>query len=115
MSFAVLQLSPSTMKSIYPKTPFLYGMGTGFTKRDALDLLKADDGYRVVAQFNVDTMDQVYHASNIGDESVIQRIERMHSVSVGDLIVDENERVHIVAPDGFHNLGNLAEILCAEV
>lgn len=114
MSFAVLQLNRSTMESIFPKTPFLYGIGSGFTRTDVLNLLKAgDDGYRVVAQFNVDTLDQVFEASNLGYEDVIERIEPMHSVSVGDVIVDDHEGTWVVAPTGFDMLGKLSDILTA--
>ena len=115
MSFAVLQLNPSTMESLFPKSPFLYGMGDVFTKADVLNLLKAgDDGYRVVAQFNVDTLDEVYEASNCGHrEDVIERIEPMHSVSVGDVIVDDHEGTWIVAPTGFDMIGKLSDILSA--
>ena len=117
MSFTVLQLSPSTMESIYPKTPFLYGMGAGtFNKLDALDLLKAgDDGYRPVAKFNVNTLDEVFEVSNSGRaEHLIDRMEPMHSVSGGDIIVDDQEAVWIVAPDGFDLLAeNLGDLLCS--
>ena len=112
MSFAVLQLNPSTMESLFPKSPFLYGMGSGFTRNDALDLLKQGE-YRVVAQFNVNTLDDVYAASNLGQEDVIERIERMHSVSVGDIIVDDHEGTWIVAPTGFDMVGKLSDLLCA--
>lgn len=114
MSFTVLQLAPSTMEKIYPKTPFLYGMGTGFTTVDVINLLKAgdEDGYRVVAKFNVDTLNQVFEASNGGYmEDKIDRIERMHSVSLGDVIVDDHEGVWVVAPTGFDMIGNLTEIM----
>ena len=115
MSFTVLQLSPSTMESIYPKTPFLYGMGRSFTKVDVRNLLKAgDDGYRPVAKFNVNTLDEVFEVSNSGRaEHLIERMERMHSVSVGDVIVDDHEAVWVVAPFGFDIVGNLSEIMCS--
>ena len=116
MSFTVLQLSPSTMESIYPKTPFLYGMGRAwFTKADALDLLKAENGYRPVAKFNVNTLDEVFEVSNSGRaEHLIERMEPMHSVSGGDIIVDDQEAVWIVAPDGFDLLAeNLGDLLCS--
>ena len=116
MSFAVLQLNPSTMESIFPKSPFMYGMGSGFTRDDVRNLLKAggEDGYRVVAQFNVDTLDEVFEASNRGHrEDVIERIESMHSVSVGDVIVDEHEGTWVVAPTGFEMVGKLSDILSA--
>ena len=115
MSFTVLQLSPSTMESIYPKTPFLYGMGRAFTKADALDLLKAENGYRPVAMFYVNTLDEVFEVSNSGRaEHLIERMEPMHSVSGGDIIVDDQEAVWIVAPDGFDLLAeNLGDVLCS--
>lgn len=100
MSHTVYQLSPSTMESIFPKSPFLYGIGHGFTLSDARELLKQGK-YRPVARFNVQSKDEVFHASNLGDESVIERIERMHSVSVGDIIEDDQGMQWIVSPMGF--------------
>ena len=109
MSFTVFQIGPVVAQNIFPKTPFLYGMSRAFTKVDVRALLK-DGSYGAVAKFNVDTLDEVYEVSNSGRaEHKIERMERMHSVSVGDVIVDDTGYVWVVAPDGFDALGEKLE------
>lgn len=109
MSFTVFQVAPVVAEKIFPKTPFLYGMSQAFTKHDVRALLR-DGSYRAVAKFNVDTLDDVFEVSNTGRaEHKIERMERMHSVSVGDVIVDDTSMVWVVAPDGFDTLGETLE------
>ena len=113
MSFTVFQVTPVVAEKIFPKTPFLYGMSQAFTKVDVRALL-ADGSYQAVARFNVDTLDEVFEVSNSGRaEHKIERMERMHSVSVGDVIVDDTGIVWIVAPDGFDTLGEKLERVLA--
>jgi len=63
-------------------------------------------------------LEDIYDLSNnpyIDDadrEKRIDRIERMHSVSVGDIILDtESNEYYIVAPFGFDELGKLRRAL----
>jgi hypothetical protein len=55
------------------------------------------------------TLNQVFDIGNIGPESSIKRLAPMHSVSVGDVIVDETGRGVYVAPLGFKPLDVIAE------
>jgi len=57
--------------------------------------------YTGVAQIEADNLDQVFEIGNIGPESNITRLSRMASVSVGDLIEDEDGNRHVVASFGF--------------
>ena len=57
--------------------------------------------YTGVAHIEADNLDQVFEIGNIGPESNITRLSRMASVSVGDLIEDEDGNRHVVANFGF--------------
>lgn len=61
-----------------------------------------DAGYYThVANITADNPDQVFEIGNIGPESNIERLARMHSISVGDIIVAETGEMIVVAPVGF--------------
>ena len=57
--------------------------------------------YTAVSFIQADNLDQVFEIGNIGPESNITRLSRMASVSVGDLIEDEDGNRHVVANFGF--------------
>ena len=57
--------------------------------------------YTGVAKIEATCLDQVFEIGNIGPESQITRLGRMASVSVGDLIEDEDGNRHVVANFGF--------------
>ncbi len=57
--------------------------------------------YTGVALIEADSLDQVFEIGNMGPESKITRLSRMSSVSVGDLIEDEDGNRHVVASFGF--------------
>ena len=57
--------------------------------------------YTHVSNIEADSANQVFEIGNIGPESAITRFSRMHSLSVGDIIVDEEGQVIVVAPIGF--------------
>ena len=57
--------------------------------------------YTGVAQIEATCLDEVFQVGNIGPESQITRLDRMASVSVGDLIEDEDGNRHVVANFGF--------------
>jgi phosphodiesterase/alkaline phosphatase D-like protein len=59
------------------------------------------DYYTHVANIEADSLNEVFHIGNIGPESAITRFSRMSSLSVSDLICDENGQVFVVAPLGF--------------
>lgn len=57
--------------------------------------------YTHVSNIEADNPDDVFEIGNMGPESAITRFSRMHSLSVGDLIVDEEGQVIVIAPVGF--------------
>ena len=62
------------------------------------------DCYTHVADIIADDLDHVFEAGNIGPEDRITRHDRMHSISVGDIIEDPNGVKHVVAQFGFEQL-----------
>ena len=57
--------------------------------------------YDLVAEIEAKSLSQVFDIGNIGPESSITRKAPMHSVSVGDIIMDEAGDMHMVASFGF--------------
>lgn len=57
--------------------------------------------YTHVANIEASSPKEVFQIGNIGPEENIERLERMHSISVGDVIVDEEGNCIVVAPIGF--------------
>ena len=51
---------------------------------------KAKDFYSKVAEIEASDLEHVFHIGNIGPEEAITRLDRMHSISVGDIVVDGN-------------------------
>jgi hypothetical protein len=59
--------------------------------------------YEKVAEIEAANLEDVFKIGNIGPENKITRLERMHSVSVGDIIVQGDE-AHVVASCGFDKI-----------
>ena len=57
--------------------------------------------YDLVAEIEANDLEQVFDIGNIGPESAITRHAPMHSVSVGDVVLDPQGNMHLVAPVGF--------------
>jgi hypothetical protein len=57
--------------------------------------------YDLVAEIEAADLGQVFDIGNIGPESAITRKAPMHSVSVGDIIMNEQGDMHLVASFGF--------------
>jgi hypothetical protein len=72
-------------------------------------ILAARGLYAPVAEINALSLNQVFDIGNIGPESKITRLAPMHSISVGDVIVDEDGHAVYVAPFGFNSLDVIAE------
>ena len=61
-----------------------------------------DNGfYSHVANIEAADFNQVFEIGNIGPETNIERLARMSSISVGDVIVGEDGTCAVVAPIGF--------------
>lgn len=46
--------------------------------------------YTKVAEIEANDLEHVFHIGNMGPEEKITRLDRMHSISVGDIVVDGN-------------------------
>ena len=94
---------PSKVMETQNIFPFSYGMGK-FNIQDHLDK------YVHVADLDADTLNEAFEIGNIGPEEKYTRYARMHSVSVGDILVDETGQAHIVASFGFDELESDLEV-----
>lgn len=71
----------------------------------AKEIAVISDEYRMVALIDGETLDDVFSIGNIGPESKIERVEPMHSVSVGDIIQDViDNKTFVVAKYGFEEI-----------
>ena len=61
--------------------------------------------YEIVCEIEAADLDEVFEIGNVGPEDNIVRLDRMHSVSVGDVIRDDRGRCFVVSPVGFTRLG----------
>ena len=57
--------------------------------------------YTKVAEIEGNDLEHVFHIGNMGPEESITRLDRMHSLSVGDIVVDGNGIQWGVASVGF--------------
>ena len=77
---------------------------------DASAIYDAIDMYEHVANIEVDVegLNTVFHVGNMGPEKSIERLlpggKQMHSISVGDIIIDEAGNVNYVDSMGFGQL-----------
>ena len=66
--------------------------------------------YSAVCNIDANTLDGVFHIGNMGPEESIERLDRMHSVSVGDVIRDNAMGTyHMVDSEGFTQLLSFLE------
>jgi hypothetical protein len=67
----------------------------------AYDAFVVNNYYTHVANIEAASANEVFQIGNIGPEENIERLERMHSISVSDVLVDEEGQCIVVAPIGF--------------
>jgi len=62
--------------------------------------------YQEVCEIEADSLDEVFEIGNIGPEEKIRRFDfaPMHSISVGDVIMNEMNELFVVQPLGFQGL-----------
>ena len=66
-----------------------------------------DAGYYThVANIEADGYNEVFEIGNMGPEQNIERLTRMSSISVGNVIVSEDGTIAVVAPVGFVAFGH---------
>lgn len=68
---------------------------------DPVFFLKA---YKEVCAIEAKDLDEVFEIGNIGPEEKIERFDRMHSISVGDVIKTETHECYVVTPVGFKRI-----------
>ena len=109
MKFKVFQINLSNAQideiNTAKERPAYYEKYLNTTFRPTAESIQvASDMYRLVAEIEAKSLGQVFDIGNIGPEEQIRRIAPMHSVSVGDIIVDETGRAKFVAPMGFESV-----------
>ena len=67
-------------------------------------IVKASGLYAKVAEIDADDFEEVFEIGNMGPEEKITRLNRMHSVSIGDIIKSETGVTKFVAPFGFESV-----------
>ena len=98
------QVNEVNSSDSYPKFYTTY-LDTTFRPTPEAILNAINDGmYKPVAYIEADSHDGVYHIGNIGPEDKIERLDTMHSISVGDIIEDERGDVVYVDSFGFGDL-----------
>ena len=60
--------------------------------------------YTHVSNITALDLEGVFHVGNMGPEENIERLTKMHSLSVADIVEDENGIKHVVASSGFKRL-----------
>lgn len=61
--------------------------------------------YTKVATLDVNSLDEAFQVGNIGPEEQITRHDRMASISVGDVLINEDGFMFVVANFGFKAVG----------
>ena len=99
MKFDIFQINLSDEENSVPMIREAY-LDT-IMKPNADAILKAKVFYKKVATIDATSFNDVFEIGNIGPEEKITRIDEMHSVSVGDIIVREDGVTKFVAPYSF--------------
>ena len=60
-----------------------------------------------VANIRANDLEGAFETSNIGPEENIERFSQMHSISVGDVILDEDGKYWLTASVGFQEISKL--------
>ena len=66
--------------------------------------------YTHVANITASDLEHVFEIGNIGPEENIERLDRMASISVGDIVIDGNNIVWVVADYGFKEVMELQTV-----
>ena len=95
-----IQLNENTRDLISQMNFDFSGDNISRISKDAYD----ENLYKEVAHIDAEDLDEVFTIGNIGPEEKITRLASMHSLSVGDLICDENYNYSVIAPVGWKNV-----------
>jgi len=102
MKFSIYQMIPSHRKYLAEHKSDEY-FQVSFYGNVPSSLFLAH--YSKVCEIIADDLNEVFEIGNIGPEDKITRLDRMHSISVGDVIEDEENRLYVVKGVGFERLG----------
>jgi len=62
--------------------------------------------YKEVCKIAANNLEEVFAVGNVGPEDqIIERFDRMHSISVGDVIKAPKGNIFVVKPFGFERMG----------
>ena len=98
-----------TRYAVY-QLPFENENSRELTFMSASQIEEISDQYEFVALIDAQSLDHVFHISNACDmdeklETLIERVQDMHSVSVGDIIHNlETDETYVVADVGFRKI-----------
>ena len=70
----------------------------------SIDKMFSKKYFTHVANIKANNLEDVFKIGNIGPEENITRLAPMHSVSVGDIVEDENGNRHVVSNFGFESI-----------
>lgn len=62
------------------------------------------DHYQHVANIEATDLENLFHVGNVGPEEQIERLGPMHSLSVGDIVIDPSGKKFGVAHIGFEEV-----------
>ena len=65
--------------------------------------------YRPVAVIKAKDLNEVFQIGNVGPADQIEVFDKMKSISIGDIICDEDGNYMVVGQEGFHNLPEVGE------
>lgn len=100
----IMEINRSNDHSAIPKAKMKIAMQMDFSGVKASHIASeaySKGFYDHVSNIEANDLDEVYEIGNIGPEDAIERLGRMHSVSVGDIIIDEEGNKFLVASFGF--------------
>ena len=105
----VNELGWTDAKAQYPEVAIQLDVKFMFGSENYEDWMA--EHYTHVLNIDAATLPQVFHVGNVGPDSAMERVaERAHSVSIGDIIRDNETNVcYMVDPDGFTALGQIRE------
>jgi len=63
--------------------------------------------FKYVGNIRANDLEGAFETSNIGPEENIERFSQMHSISVGDVILDEDGKYWLTASVGFQEISKL--------
>jgi len=87
-----------------------FGTDNPYAHENADDLVNdafTNGFFEHVANIRANDLEGVFEVGNIGPENLIERFSQMHSISVGDVILDEDGMMWLTAQVGFQPVRKL--------